>query len=215
MGIYARILRDSAYHPEGTALKIYLLRHGRTAWNDEFRYQGISDTPLSSEGEAELIPAGFLPDTVYVSPLRRARRTAELLFPGVCQKVIADLAEMNFGVFEGRTAVEMERDSAYRAWVEGGCLGQCPGGEDRASFCERVCDAFVALVERTPDAAPLVIVAHGGVQMAVMERFALPEKSYFSWISPKGGGYVLQRDAKLWTERRKLRYLETVRYTQC
>lgn len=196
-------------------MKIYLLRHGRTAWNDEFRYQGISDTPLSPEGEAELIPAGFLPDVVYVSPLRRARQTAELLFPGVRQEVIADLAEMNFGVFEGRTAAEMERDSAYRAWVDGGCLGQCPGGESRTEFCERVCDAFAALVERTPDAAPLAIVAHGGVQMAVMERFALPEKSYFSWMSPKGGGYVLQRNAELWAKHRKLRYLETVRYAQC
>ena len=181
-------------------MKIYLLRHGRTAWNDEFRYQGISDTPLSPEGEAELIPAGFLPQSVYVSPLRRARRTAELLFPGVRQEVIADLAEMNFGVFEGR---------------DGGCLEQCPGGESRMAFCERVCDAFAALVERTPDAAPLVIVAHGGVQMAVMERFALPEKSYFSWMSPKGGGYVLQRNAELWAKHRKLRYLETVRYAQC
>ena len=196
-------------------MKIYLLRHGRTAWNDEFRYQGVSDTPLSSQGEAELIPAGFLPDVVYVSPLRRARRTAELLFPGVRQEVIADLAEMNFGVFEGRTAAEMERDSAYRAWVDGGCLGQCPGGESRTAFCERVCEAFAALVERTPDAAPLAIVAHAGVQMAVMERFALPEKSYFSWMSPKGGGYVLQRNAELWAEHRKLRYLETVRYAQC
>lgn len=195
-------------------MNIWLLRHGRTAWNGEGRYQGRTDAPLSPEGAAELGRVEIAPPVVYVSPLRRTRQTAERLFPGVRQAVIRDLAEMDFGVFEGRNYAEMERDMEYRAWVDGGCEGRCPGGESRGEFCERVRAAFSALVEETGKASPLAIVAHGGVQMAVMEGFALPERGYFDWNAPCGGGYVLDWEEDLWRQRRKLRLLREVRYTK-
>ena len=177
-------------------MKVWLLRHGRTAWNGEYRYQGRTDVPLSPEGEAELRQAEFTPPVVYVSPLCRTGQTAAKLFPGAEQIVVKDLAEMDFGAFEGRNYVEMEHDPDYRAWVDGGCEGRCPGGESRAEFCDRVCTAFSTLVE---DAAvrgesPLVIVAHGGVQMAVMERFALPRRGYFDYQVSNGEGFVLNPD---------------------
>lgn len=195
-------------------MKIYLLRHGRTAYNAEHRYQGHRDIPLSDEGEAELVQADFSPQVVYVSPLRRARRTAECLFPTARQIVVEALIEMDFGAFEGRNYLEMEEDPEYRAWVDGGCNGRCPGGEDRLEFCRRVCAAFEELVEQATAQKELVIVAHGGVLMALMERFALPERSYFDWEAPNGGGYVLDWDAGLWQSSRKLRLLERVRYTK-
>ena len=48
--------------------------------------------------------------------------------------------------------------------------------------------------------------------MAVMERFALPRRDYFSWRGPLGGGFVL--DAGCWREKRVLNLLDTVRYTR-
>ncbi|WP_298024091.1 histidine phosphatase family protein [uncultured Dysosmobacter sp.] len=195
-------------------MKIYLLRHGRTAYNAEHRYQGHRDIPLSGEGEAELVQADFSPQVVYVSPLRRARRTAECLFPAARQSVVEALIEMDFGAFEGRNYLEMEDDPEYRAWVDGGCNGRCPGGEDRPEFCRRVCAAFEELVEQAAAPQELVVVAHGGVLMALMERFALPERGYFDWEAPNGGGYVLDWDAGLWQSSRKLRLLERVRYTK-
>lgn len=195
-------------------MNIWLLRHGRTAYNGEGRYQGRTDVPLSPEGAEELEQAEITPPVVVVSPLRRTWQTAERLFPGVRQLVIGDLAEMDFGVFEGRNYVEMERDMEYRAWVDGGCEGRCPGGESRGEFCERVCAAFSALVEAAGKDSPVVIVAHGGVQMAVMERFALPERGYFDWSAPCGGGYVLEWEEDLWRTRQKLRLLREVRYVK-
>ena len=197
-------------------MKIYLLRHGKTAYNAEHRYQGHRDIPLSVEGEAELIRADLDPAVVYVSPLRRARRTAERLFPDAGQSVVEAFIEMDFGAFEGRSYLEMENDRDYRAWVEGGCNGRCPGGEDRPEFCRRVCAAFVPLVEQTVGQGlpELVIVAHGGVLMALMEQFALPERGYFDWEAPNGGGYVLVWEAGLWQSSRKLRLLESVQYTK-
>lgn len=168
---------------------IYLLRHGETAWNAEKRYQGLTDIPLSDRGRAALRQADFSPERVYVSPLRRAAETAAILFPEARQVTVSDFREMDFGVFEGRTADEMAGDPAYRAWVAGGCRGRCPGGEDLAEFSDRVWAAFAKLLEIEQER--LVIVAHGGVQMAILERYARPHRDHFGWAAPCGGGFLL------------------------
>lgn len=126
---------------------IYLLRHGLTQENLEKRYQGRRDVPLCPQGLAQLCRADFAPKTVMITSLQRTRQTAEVLFPDA-ELVVADgLKEMDFGVFEGRNYREMEHDPQYRAWVETGCEGRCPGGENKAEFCQRVCTAFAALVD--------------------------------------------------------------------
>lgn len=194
------------------AVLIYLLRHGETAYNAEKRYQGVRDIPLSDAGRAKLRRADFSPRTVYVSPLCRARESASMLFPTAAQTVVPGLREMCFGAFEGRNYEEMEHDPAYRAWVDGGCMGRCPGGESRVEFSERVCAAF----ERLADAAvragenTLVIAAHGGTQMAVLERYAVPRRDYYAWCAPNGGGYILCADR--WQSEKTLELVREVRY---
>ena len=174
-------------------MNVYLLRHGRTAWTEQHRYQGRRDSPLS-----------------------RARRTAELLFPGAEQRVEPDLVEMDFGAFEGRSYRDMEDDPAYRAWVDGGCWGRCPGGEDRPGFCLRARTAVERLADRAlaEGREELVIVAHGGVLMAAMEGLALPEKDYFDWQTAPGTGYLLTLEPALWRESRRLRLLSPLSYRQ-
>lgn len=193
---------------------ICLLRHGATAYNAEGRYQGRRDIPLSPAGRAALGPADFSPETVYVSPLARAAETAAILFPAAVQIPVPALAEMDFGAFENRTWREMEHDGEYRAWMEGGCLGRCPGGESREEFSARVCGAFAGLVDGAlaGRAERLVIVAHGGTQMAALERFALPCRDYFDWRAPCGGGFLL--DTAPWQDRRRLDLAGEVRYAK-
>lgn len=197
-------------------MKIYILRHGRTRYNDERRYQGRLDIPLSAEGEAELFAADFTPEEVFVSPLRRAQQTAARIFPAAPQIVVEDLAELDFGDFDGRTAAEMEHDAAYRAWIDGDCTARCPNGESRAAFCERTCAAFALLLKEAAarEKQTLAIVAHGGTMRAVMERFALPERGYFDWTTGNGCGYALRWDAALWRERRKLEIDERLCFTR-
>lgn len=197
-------------------MKIYLLRHGLTVYNTEKRYQGVQDIPLSDEGRAQLVKADFCPDVVYVSPLGRARDTANILFPHSRQVIVENLKEMDFGVFEGRNYLEMENDPEYRAWVESGCELVCPGGESKAEFSNRCCAAFEQLADRAFDAGEeiLVIMAHGGTQMAVMERYALPHREYYSWCGPNGGGYLLEGDTTVWKKERRLQLLQTVQYTR-
>lgn len=196
-------------------MTVYLLRHGATAFNAERRYQGTTDSPLSPEGEADICAADFCPETVYVTPLCRTQSTAARIFPDARQVIVPELIEMNFGVFEGRNAKEMEHDADYTAWVESGCESRCPGGETRKEFSDRTCAAFAQLVDNAVKCGEnrLVIVAHGGTQMCVMERFALPHKPYFSWCGPNAGGYVLETTPERWNAKRELDLVDTVQYT--
>ena len=89
-------------------MDVYLIRHGETVYNKLKKYQGQQEIPLSPEGREALRPAGFVPDQVYVSPLGRARETAEILFPGVKQIPVPGIMEMCFGKFEGQSYEDME-----------------------------------------------------------------------------------------------------------
>ena len=96
--------------------KLHLIRHGLTAGNLEGRYIGSgTDLPLCDEGRAQLtalkqrLPYPDVP-LVFVSPLLRARQSADLLFPGVRQLELEDLREMGFGKFENRKVEELVHD---------------------------------------------------------------------------------------------------------
>lgn len=193
-------------------MRIYLIRHGLTELGEAGCYQGSLDTPLSPKGRQALRAAEQKPGVICVSPLLRAKETAGLLFPGVPQTVVPDLGEMHFGSFEGRSWKDMENDRDYREWVDGNCEGQCPGGEDRASFSRRVCRAFSNLVDTAAAEGKeeLVIVAHGGTQMAVLERWGGSGKAYYEWQTPCGKGWLLDTDA--WPDR--LTVLRELDYTK-
>ena len=194
-------------------MRVYLLRHGETAWNAQGRYLGRTDLPLTEAGRAALRKADLAPEAVFVSPLGRTAETAAILFPQARQIVVPDLREMDFGLFEGRGWRDMEDFAPYREWVDGHCRGPVPEGESMEAFCARTCAAFGALMDQAAASGGkrLAVVAHGGTQMAVLERFALPRRDYFSWRGPLGGGFVL--DGSRWSTDRILTVLDTVRYT--
>ena len=87
---------------------LYIMRHGRTDWNDQHKLQGQTDIPLNAEGrrmaekareEYREIPL----DVCYCSPLVRARETAEIFLQGREIPLRTDdrLREMSFGDYEG------------------------------------------------------------------------------------------------------------------
>lgn len=193
---------------------IYLLRHGLTEYNAQKRYQGQRDIPLSPEGLAQLRRADIDPKVVYISTLQRTRQTAEVLFPDAELVPVDGLKEMCFGSFEGRNYIEMEHDPDYQAWVAANCESSCPDGERKDDFSDRICRTFAALVDKAlaDGEEMLVILAHGGTQMAALERYALPHKDYYEWCGPNAGGFVL--DAADWADKRVLHLVKTVQYTR-
>lgn len=195
-------------------MRIYLLRHGRTEYNAQKRYQGQRDIPLSAEGLARLRQADFSPEVVYVTPLQRTSQTARVLFPGARLVPVEGLKEMNFGRFEGRTFVHVEQDPEYLEWVRQNETSPHPDGERHSDFCSRVCTAFARLVDQAlaQGQEQLVILAHGGTQMAVMERFARPRRSFQEWCGPNAGGYLL--DARDWKKQQILHLVKTVQYSR-
>ena len=108
----------------------------------------------------------------------------------------------------------MKDDAAYCAWLDSGCESACPNGESKAVFCKRVCCAFEKLADEALARGDerLVIVAHGGTQMAALSCFAEPHRDYYSWNAPPAGGFVLSADE--WHARRALRVIKTVGYAE-
>ena len=106
-------------------MKIYLLRHGRTLWNEAGRLQGRTDIPLSEDGRAAARAAGralsdIAFDAAFSSPLRRARETAELILAGrgVAVQTDARLVELSFGAAEEWRWKRFHRNSGRH----GGCF---------------------------------------------------------------------------------------------
>lgn len=187
-------------------MTLYLFRHSTTVWTPEHRYLGRTDLPLSAEGAAALTARPEQPKEVFVSRLRRTQQTAAILFPKAKQIVVPAFDEMDFGAFEGRNYRDLEHDAAYRAWVDAGCRPACPGGESMDAFCSRVGAAFESIMDRAceENGEDLTIVAHGGTLMAILSRFARPERDYFAWSTPAGGGHLLTADPADWKTRRKI-----------
>lgn len=143
----------------------------------------LPDDPVYQE-------SGINADPVYVSPALRARQTAGILFPGREQIVVLQFAEMDFGIFEGRSADEMKEDPQYRSWVDSMCEAPIPQGECKAEYTERVTERFCKIVEDAfhRGRRRVLIVAHGGTQMVVMERFCVERRPYWTWKLEPGEG---------------------------
>ena len=177
-----------------------MMRHGATPGNEERRYVGRrTDEPLSDVGRAQCkqarVPTSETARVVYASPLLRARQTAEICFPQARVVTVVGLEEFDFGLFEGRTARQMEHDAHYRMWVEGGCRGACPNGESLESFCARSNATLAVLLRRegARGTREVVVVAHGGTIMAAFDAFAAYEgngQDPFRWHVGNCQGYV-------------------------
>lgn len=219
----ARVIKGSLVGQERADWQLLVFRHGATRANLERRYAGcLTDEDLCAQGREQVacgrerlaafarevspaVRAQMLsPRVVYVSPLRRAVQTAALLFPQAEQRVVADLREMDFGLFENCTADELCADpatgAAYRAFLDGGV--SCPPsavspGERVADFRARQAAAFAHIVREQAAADGVThlvtVVAHGGTQMALFSQFCPWQVGgagidpYYAWQTACGG----------------------------
>jgi broad specificity phosphatase PhoE len=126
--------------------KLYLARHGDTAWTDSQQHTGRTDLPLNERGEEHARQLGerlrgFSFVRVFTSPLQRASKTCELAGFGVGAEVDPDLTEWDYGRFEGkRTSDILKERPGWELYRDGS-----PGGESPEEVATRA-DRFIKRV---------------------------------------------------------------------
>lgn len=146
-------------------MRLLLARHGETEYNRQWRYQGRSDIGLNRVG---LWQAGRLRrrlyrelvDIVYTSNFERAADTAEIIARGRGLRVVPceELAELDFGEFEGLTYAEIvER---YPDWEPSDFSAY--GGESLNQLSQRIRAFENELSSDNPADADILIIAHSG-----------------------------------------------------
>ncbi|MBT3789943.1 MAG: histidine phosphatase family protein [Alphaproteobacteria bacterium] len=153
--------------------RLALIRHGRTAWNDEVRMQGQTDIPLSDAGYLQIrdhIGVALNPELAgfywMSSPLKRARTTAGLLC-GFAPPLEPALMEMNWGDWEGRTLADLraELGPALQENEDKGLDFRPAGGESPRDVQQRLKSWMSDIAGTRPG---ITAVCHKGVIRAVM-----------------------------------------------
>lgn len=192
-------------------IEVILIRHGKTKGNLRRNYIGRTDEPLCRQGVDELTEkkaAASYPaaDMLFVSPMKRCRQTAELLYPGLSAVVVDDLRECNFGEFENKNYQDLAGNAAYQAWLDSNGESPFPGGESREEFAARCLRGFAAAVEQAlaADVMPrrVALVVHGGTIMALLA--ACTDLEYFQAMCSNGEGWRVRLDADIWREEGRL-----------
>ena len=146
-------------------MKLFLLRHGMTAWNLEKRVQGRIDQPLCSAGREALarleLPRRVVECRWYCSPLQRAIQTAQLL--GIENIEIDEaLLEMSWGDWEGEILKPLRRrlGDQMRQNESRGLDFQPPGGESPRQVQARLLPWLRGVAASGQDSAAVV---HKGI----------------------------------------------------
>jgi broad specificity phosphatase PhoE len=109
---------------------VYMARHGNTAWTLSGQHTGLTDLPLTADGERNAVRLGERLKNmrfakVFTSPLQRASRTCELSGFGSRAETDPDLVEWDYGQYEGLTSAEILRlNPDWQLFRDG-----APGGE--------------------------------------------------------------------------------------
>jgi probable phosphoglycerate mutase len=184
--------------PEG---RLVLVRHGETEWSRSGQHTGVTDLPLTPAGEeAARALAGALEEfdfsLVLSSPLRRARRTAELA--GLQPELDRDLAEWDYGAYEGLTTPQVREQLGYdwSVFEHGVAAGETPG-----ESVEEVAARASRVVRRAVDAmasGDVVLVAHGHLLRVLASVFLQREPRFGAHLLLDAGAVsVLEYEKEL------------------
>lgn len=164
-------------------MELYFVRHGKTEWNLEGKYQGgHGDSPLLPESLHDIsLLAKRLEDTkidhMYSSPLPRAKTTAETLIKDLKREiplsVVRDLREFDLGIMEGRKFSELENEMPEVIYA----FRHQPSdydydlirGESFEKVAERTTNAVKKIVAENEEQSNVVIVSHGAALVTMIQ----------------------------------------------
>jgi broad specificity phosphatase PhoE len=148
---------------------VFVMRHGETAWSVSGRHTSTTDLPLTDNGRrlAERLRPVLAREAfarVFVSPMRRARETCELAGLGNVAIIDPDLAEWNYGEYEGLTPEQIHEKAPHWLVFRDGC----PGGEMPEQVGARV-DRLIARVRAVE--GNVALFAHGHILRVLVARW--------------------------------------------
>jgi len=154
--------------PDGAEL--WLIRHGETEWSLAGKHTSVTDLPLTARGELQAAAlrralVGLSPSLVLCSPRLRAQATAKLAGLAISD-TDPDLAEWNYGEYEGRTSAEIREDvPGWSLFTHG-----VPGGEAAADVSARA-DRVLARARAAMERGPVVLIGHGHMSRVLGARW--------------------------------------------
>jgi len=179
---------------------LFLVRHGRTDWNDTLRFQGHADPPLNDQGrqQARVIAQALqsVPfAAVYSSDLRRARQTAQALvnLTGLPLRFDRRLREIHLGDWEGLTLSEVQvRDPGlWQQWQRTPSSTGPPGGETLAHLETRLTAAWDDIA--AAHTRPVAVFTHGlPIAIARCRTRGLPTDRYWDVLPDNGTWEIVQ-----------------------
>jgi probable phosphoglycerate mutase len=152
------------------SLRLHLIRHGETPWSLSGQHTGRTDLALTARGEAQASALGPRLSAiafahVFTSPALRAQRTCALAAPGPPAAIIdPDLAEWDYGDYEGRTTSDIRKDRpGWNCFRDG-----CPGGESPGDVSNRA-DRLLARLCRL--SGNVALFSHGEFGCSLAARW--------------------------------------------
>lgn len=170
---------------------LYIMRHGRTDWNDRHKLQGRTDIPLNTAGRlmAEKARDEYFDiplDVCYSSPLIRAKETAEIFLNGRNVPIFTDdrLREMSFGDYEGQENTFDLPDSPILVLFKSPekyttSIGNAETFEElfarTGSFLQEIIDPLMEMQKN------VLIVGHGAMNLSIISQIRhLPIEQFWS-----------------------------------
>lgn len=185
--------------------RLTIIRHGHTEGNENGRYIGTTDIPLSKNGIAELekIVAEYeypYVEKVYSSPLLRCIQTARILFPDTELVTLDGIKELDLGQFENKSVDELIDLEEYKEWLKGGLDNRAHGGETIREMIGRTVAAFNDILEdmMAMEIFDAAVVTHSGIMMNMLSCFGLPRMEPMKYACDVGEGYVISVNLQMW-----------------
>jgi broad specificity phosphatase PhoE len=170
--------------------RLFLARHGDTAWTESRQHTGRTDLPLNASGEERARLLGerlrrFSFARVFTSPLQRASKTCALAGFSDMAEVEPDLVEWDYGHFEGKKTADIVRERpGWEMFREG-----CPGGESPDDVAARA-DRFIARVRAVPGDVLAFSSAHTIRMLAARWLGMPPAAGRFFFCRPASVGVL-------------------------
>ena len=179
--------------------RIFLVRHGETEWNLQNRLQGNKDSPLTPDGIQQALGVKksleqFTIDHAYVSPLKRARDTIEIILKDrkVAVAIKDNLREINLGPWEGKTRQEtaLSHPDEYLAFWKKPDLFHLLGADTFQELQYRIVEEFESIFANGKNTNNLVVSHWIAIKVALAHYSSTPLSHLPEISDPVNGGFI-------------------------